>query len=69
MRAPRRGCPAANSSRMAIKPGISVSAMAISLRPKSAKEISAIAQRVATKLFKSVTVFINAPANNDPMLE
>jgi len=28
-----------------------------------------MAQRVATKLFKSVTVFINAPAKYDPMLE
>src|ERR1035441_6517711 len=37
MRAPRSGCCAANSCRMAIKPGISVSAMRISLRPQSAR--------------------------------
>jgi hypothetical protein len=43
--------------------------MAISLRPKSAKEISAMAQRVDTKLFKSVTVLMNAPAKYDPTLE
>jgi hypothetical protein len=36
MRAPFSGCLAANSSRMAIRPGISVSAMRISLRPQSA---------------------------------
>ena len=33
MRAPLSGCAAANSARVAIRPGISVSAMAISLRP------------------------------------
>src|SRR5208337_3050798 len=37
MRAPRSGCSAANSCRMAMSPGISVSAMRISLRPQSAK--------------------------------
>src|SRR5262249_55191707 len=36
MRAPRRGCNGPNSSRVAIRPGISVSAMAISLRPQEA---------------------------------
>src|SRR5260370_27252119 len=35
MRAPRRGCWLAYSSRMAMRPGISVSAMRISLRPQS----------------------------------
>src|ERR1700674_4977548 len=36
MRAPRNGWVGPNSSRVAIKPGISVSAMAISLRPQEA---------------------------------
>src|SRR6266446_5915911 len=35
MRAPRSGCWLAYSSRMAMRPGISVSAMRISLRPQS----------------------------------
>ena len=42
MRAPLNGLVSANSSRIAIKPGISVSAMAISLRPKAARLISAM---------------------------
>src|SRR6185312_6088695 len=37
MRAPRRGCWLAYSSRMAMSPGISVSAIWISLRPQSAR--------------------------------
>src|ERR1700722_7119434 len=37
MRAPRKGCCAANSWRIAISPGISVSAILISLRPQSAR--------------------------------
>src|ERR1700730_11490118 len=37
MRAPRSGCCAANSCRIAIRPGISVSAILISLRPQSAR--------------------------------
>src|SRR6516164_8677117 len=41
MRAPRSGCVGANSSRIAMSPGISVSAIAISLRPKSASDRSA----------------------------
>jgi hypothetical protein len=40
MRAPRSGCAARNSSRIAIRPGISVSAMAISVRPQLASPIS-----------------------------
>src|SRR5215831_1449475 len=36
MRAPRSGWVGPNSSRVAIRPGISVSAMAISLRPQAA---------------------------------
>jgi hypothetical protein len=43
MRAPFSGCSAPNSSRQAIRPGISVSAISISLRPKSASEMSATA--------------------------
>ena len=41
MRAPRSGCSGANSSRIAMRPGISVSAIAISLRPQSASARSA----------------------------
>jgi hypothetical protein len=41
IRAPFRGCWPANSARNAIRPGISVSAMTISLRPQSAWEMSA----------------------------
>src|SRR3954454_18379217 len=41
MRAPLRGCRAANSSRIDIRPGISCSASLISLRPKSASERTA----------------------------
>ena len=40
IRAPFSGLDAPNSSRSAIRPGISVSAMVISLRPKSACEMS-----------------------------
>src|SRR5260370_41476356 len=40
MRAPRSGWRGPNSSRVAIRPGISVSAMAISLRPHSARLMS-----------------------------
>ncbi|MOA10167.1 hypothetical protein D3C78_1300440 [compost metagenome] len=42
MRAPLSGWAAANSSRIAIRPGISVSAILISLRPQLAREISAM---------------------------
>src|SRR5580700_2641236 len=38
--APRNGCCAANSWRIAMRPGISVSAILISLRPQSANERS-----------------------------
>ena len=41
IRAPFRGCCAANSSRVCIRPGISTSARPISLRPKSARSMSA----------------------------
>jgi hypothetical protein len=40
MRAPRSGKEDANSSLVAINPGISVSAIAISLRPQSASAMS-----------------------------
>ena len=40
MRAPFSGCFGPYSSRVAIRPGISVSASEISLRPKSASEMS-----------------------------
>ena len=40
MRAPFKGCFEPYSSRVAISPGISVSASEISLRPKSASEMS-----------------------------
>ena len=40
MRAPFRGFAVPNSSRVAIRPGISVSAMAISLRPHSLRVMS-----------------------------
>src|SRR5512135_1365136 len=40
IRAPFNGCDFANSSRVAISPGISTSAMAISLRPQSASVMS-----------------------------
>jgi hypothetical protein len=49
MRAPLSGCAGlANSSRMAIRPGISVSAILISLRPQSARPMSAMTQSVLT---------------------
>ena len=41
MRAPLRGCSAPKRSRMAMRPGISCSARVISLRPKSARSMSA----------------------------
>jgi hypothetical protein len=40
MRAPFSGLDAPNSARVAIRPGISVSAMASSLRPQSASAMS-----------------------------
>ena len=41
MRAPASGLLSPNSSRQAMRPGISTSASAISLRPNSASEMSA----------------------------
>jgi hypothetical protein len=40
MRAPLRGCFGPYSSRVAMRPGISVSAIEISLRPQSARPMS-----------------------------
>jgi hypothetical protein len=40
MRAPFKGFEVPNSSRSAMRPGISVSAISISLRPKPAREMS-----------------------------
>src|SRR6266540_54160 len=57
MRAPRSGCCGANSSRIAIRPGISVSAIAISLRPHAARSRSATLK--SAKLRVSVTAFIS----------
>src|SRR5438874_9138059 len=56
MRAPRSGASGANSSRIAISPGISVSAMAISLRPQSARSRSATLKSQNSAF--SVTAFI-----------
>ena len=56
MRAPRSGCSGPNSSRVAIKPGISVSAMAISLRPQSAKPMSLTTWSAAGAVFFLVAV-------------
>ncbi|EWS57891.1 hypothetical protein Y695_04748 [Hydrogenophaga sp. T4] len=50
MRAPLSACLGANSSRMAIRPGISVSAMRISLRPQSARPMSVMTQSALTAL-------------------
>src|SRR5438046_10205304 len=58
MRAPRNGCCGANSSRIAIRPGISVSAIAISLRPQAARSRSATLK--SAKLRVSVTAFIGS---------
>src|ERR1700761_3869864 len=46
-RTPARGCCAAYLLRMAMRPGISCSAMAISLRPQSARLMSATVNSVA----------------------
>ena len=48
MRAPRSGCAAANSRRIAMSPGISVSAILISLRPQSASPRSLTRNSVVT---------------------
>ena len=47
MRAPFSGCEGPYSARTAIRPGISVSAMAISLRPQPARAMSAMAESAA----------------------
>ena len=43
-RAPFRGCDGPYSARTAMRPGISVSAIAISLRPQPARAMSAMAE-------------------------
>src|ERR1700686_4098245 len=45
--APRNGCSGPYSSRVAIRPGISVSAMAISLRPHAARPMSLTTESAA----------------------
>src|SRR3954449_2574321 len=59
MRAPARGCCAANSSRVDIRPGISCSARVISLRPKSARERSATLKSAAVAVGVLVVVVID----------
>jgi hypothetical protein len=53
MRAPFRGWALANSSRMAIRPGISVSAMLSSLRPQGARLRSAMACSLRVQGFEN----------------
>ncbi len=74
-RAPRSGWIAAYSSRIAIRPGISVSAMAISLRPQSARERSATLKSAAllgfgtaliTRSFQFRKKFVSAVAVSTP---
>src|ERR1700733_10630456 len=61
MRAPRSGFCAANSCRMAIRPGISVSAILISLRPQAARPKS-----LTTKsLGYFIAAFIDRVSVND----
>jgi hypothetical protein len=60
MRAPRSGCVGANSSRIDIRPGISVSAIRISFRPQSASLMSATRQSLPC--FVSITaLMLSAP--------
>jgi hypothetical protein len=65
MRAPRSGCWGANSSRIAMSPGISVSAMRISLRPQSASERSATLK--SAKFLVSVAAFMRHSLSSDPL--
>ena len=60
MRAPFSGWVLANSSRIAIRPGISVSAMRISLRPQSARAMSAMAESAATGFFRGAFMGANS---------
>jgi hypothetical protein len=57
MRAPRRGLPAAYSSRIAISAGISDSAMAISLRPQSASFRSATRKSLDLAFITAAFIF------------
>src|SRR5437867_11702729 len=63
IRAPRSGRSGANSSRIAINPGISVSAMAISLRPQPARSMSATLKSV--KFLTSVVAFMRHSVSSD----
>src|ERR1700730_419127 len=54
IRAPRNGWVGPNSSRVAIRPGISVSAMAISLRPHEASPMSFTTWSVDVDAFGAV---------------
>ena len=56
MRAPLSGCFGPYSSRVAIRPGISVSASEISLRPNSARPMSATMYSVAGAAFLAAAV-------------
>ena len=57
IRAPRRGWVGPNSSRRAIRPGISCSASWISLRPKSASEMSATLKSMVSRVVLGVSVW------------
>ncbi len=58
MRAPARGLEVPNSSRRAIRPGISFSAISISLRPNSARERSATLKSCFWVVGVSMTVLM-----------
>ena len=62
MRAPLSGFLAANSSRIAIRPGISVSAIRISLRPQSASLRSATLKSPAVVRASTVVDIGSAPS-------
>ena len=61
IRAPFSGCSAANSRRIAIRPGISCSASVISLRPKSASERSATLKSVSVATAGGVITDMTKP--------
>src|SRR5882757_631206 len=61
MRAPRNGCCCAYSSRIAIKPGISVSAIVSSLRPQSANARSATLKSPLADVVGLTAAFICGP--------
>ncbi len=57
IRAPRRGWVGPNSSRRAIRPGISCSASWISLRPKAASEMSATLKSMVSRVVLGMSVW------------